>query len=112
MKAFSGIAAVLAAAMWTGVAEAKPASCNLTIADREIFDGTCDFDGDADGSFRLTYAGDFYFVYVSVMEPGVAKGFWNGYEKNSHAHDDLGTLQREDRDRACWSNGYARVCAR
>lgn len=110
MKVFLMAAAVSALSL--GVAEAKPASCSLVIAEREAFSGTCDFDGDADGSFRLTYAGDFYFVYVSVTEPGSAKGYWNGWEKASHAHDDLGTLTREKADPACWSNGYARVCAR
>lgn len=97
-----------------GQAEAKPAGCSLVIAQREVFSGTCDFrsHNDGTGSFVITSPSG-YFVYVNIFDtPGEASGYWNGYERASHAHEDLGTLQREAADGACWSNGYARVCAR
>ncbi|WP_347138960.1 hypothetical protein [Paracoccus sp. SSK6] len=112
MKSFLVAAAIPALGVGVGAAEAKPSSCSLVIAERDVFDGTCDFNSDPDGSFRLTYAGQNYFVYVNVVEPGSAKGYWNGWTQESRAHDDLGTLTREEKDPACWSNGYARVCAR
>lgn len=93
-------------------AEAKPAECSLVIAKREIFAGTCDFSprDDGTGSFMLTSPTG-YFVYVNMFGDEVL-GYWNGWEKASRAHDDLGTLTRDPADRACWMNGYARVCAR
>lgn len=93
-----------------GDAEAKTAGCSLVIAQREAFSGTCDFSSESDGSFILTSPTG-YFVYVNIYD-GEAVGYWNGWTKESRAHDDLGTLTREAADRACWSNGYARVCAR
>lgn len=111
MKAVLWAAAV--AVMGVGVAEAKPAGCSLVIAKADVFSGTCEFDphGDGSGGFVLT-SPDGYFVYVNVNSPGEADGYWNGWEKDSHAHSGLGTLLREKSDGACWSNGYARVCAR
>lgn len=95
-------------------AQARPVACSLTIAEREIFAGSdCDFDAHGnDGSFQLTAPGGDYFVYVNMDGEGAAKGYWNGWERASRAHDDLGTLTRDTADRACWSNGYAAVCAR
>lgn len=110
MKVF--LMAVAALGLGVVSAEAKPAGCSLVIAKREVFSGTCDFDshGDGTGSFMLTSPTG-HFVSVNIYD-GEALGYWNGYEKASHAHDDLGTLERDAMDKACWSNGYARVCAR
>lgn len=107
MKILMLAALVLAA----GVAEAKDAQCSLTTAKIDVFQGQCDFSPDPDGSFMITHP-EGYFVYVSVTDKGVADGYWNGWDRDSHAHTGLGTLLREEEDRACWSNGYARVCAR
>lgn len=62
-------------------AHARPASCSLALADREVFAGDdCDFDShDKDGSFQLTAPGGEFFVYVNMDAPGVAKGYWNGW---------------------------------
>ena len=73
----------------------------------------CDFDShDKDGSFQLTAPGGEFFVYVNMDAPGLAKGYWNGWGRGSHAHDPLGTLTRDKADPACWANDNARVCAR
>lgn len=96
-------------------AQARPVSCSLEIARQEVFRGdACNFDasGQDDGSFQLWSPDGAYFVYVNVEAPGRAMGYWNGWEQESHAHDDLGELTRETDDPACWSNGYARLCAR
>ena len=95
-------------------AHARPASCSLALADREVFAGDdCDFDShDKDGSFQLTAPGGEFFVYVNMDAPGVAQGYWNGWGRGSHAHDPLGTLTRDKADPACWANDTARVCAR
>lgn len=103
------IAALICAA--AAQADAKTAGCSLQIAKTEAFSGSCEFDADKDGSFRL-FSPSGYFVYVSVSAPGQADGYWNGWDKDRHAHTGLGVLVREEKDRACWSNGYARVCAR
>lgn len=102
--------AALAVAI-SGTAEAKSAACSLTVSKREVFKGACDYTADRDGSFQLVSPSGF-FVYVNISAPGQADGYWNGWDKGNHAHTGLGILLREDIDRACWSNGYAQVCAR
>lgn len=112
MKAFFIPAVVAVGLLVSGPVEAKPAGCSLVVAKRDIFSGTCDFSShnDGTGSFVLTSPTG-HFVYVNIY-PEEALGYWNGLAKASHAHEDLGTLTRETSDPACWSNGYARVCAR
>ena len=95
-------------------AHARPVSCSLDVAGRAVFaGGDCDFSAHGrDGSFQLTAPRGDYFVQLNMDAPGVAKGYWNGWGRGSHAHDDLGTLTRDRADPACWSNNAARVCAR
>lgn len=114
MKAVSAALLSCLSLLLAAETQARPVACSLVIAEREIFAGsTCDFNAHGeDGSFQLTAPQGDYFVYVNMVEPGTAKGYWNGWERASHAHDDLGTLTRDEADAACWSNGYAKVCAR
>jgi hypothetical protein len=92
-------------------AETIRGQCELAVAERSYLQGPCSIDMDKDGSFSIGTDGrSKYFAYVTVdTVTGNAKGYWNGYEAASHAHEDLGTLVRKG---ACWVNGYARVCAR
>lgn len=112
MKLASIPVALAAGLFVVGPVAAKPSECSLVVAKRDIFSGTCEFvsSPDGTGSFTLTSPTG-YFVYVNIY-PEEVLGYWNGLTKELRAHDDLGTLTREDADPACWSNGYARVCAR
>ena len=86
----------------------KSGRCLLEVNGKKYISGACKIEMDKDGSFRiydLRKRG--YFAYVTMSET-VALGYWNGIEKGSHAHDDLGELSR---DGACWKNGKAKVCA-
>lgn len=100
--------AACAFALAAGAAHAKPAQCELTIAGHTYIDGPCDFRSTGeDGSFVITSDNGFFAAANKRGDQMV--GYWNGVYKDSHAHDDLGML---DRDGACWVNQTARVCAR
>ncbi|WP_394155766.1 hypothetical protein [Loktanella salsilacus] len=106
MKSF-----IVAAALLIGAspAFAKDATCELVLYGRTIMNGPCDFSPNGrDGSFVVTDQNG-YFAYA-LKDGDEMKGYWNGYAKASHAHDDLGNLRR-GRDRACWENDTARLCA-
>lgn len=92
---------------WRKDAEGREVDCSLTVSGKSYLRGTCKYDADADGSFRLF--GDKYFVYLNVLEKGVAGVSWNGKSQASHAQESLG----EDfkRDGACWIGKKAKVCA-
>jgi len=82
--------------------------CLLEVNGTKYISGRCKIEMDKDGSFRiydLKKVG--YFAYVNMLHVG-AVGYWNGIEKGSHAHDDLGELYQEG---ACWKNETAKVCA-
>ena len=93
--------------------DAKTAGCTLRVDGRTYLEGPCNVDIGSGGSFSIG-AGENtrsrYFAYVNIDKAtGIAQGYWNGVEAESHAHDDLGQLTREG---ACWVNNRARVCAR
>lgn len=105
MKIFVAVCAI---ALMSGAAHAKTAKCELTVQGEKLIDGPCEFTpiGNGDGSFIITGENG-YFAYAN-RDGDQMKGSWNGHYKDSHAHDDLGML---DRDGACWVNEIARVCA-
>lgn len=105
MKTFMATCVLALAA---GAAHAKSAKCELTIAGETYIDGPCEFEslGSGDGSFMFS-AENGFFVYAN-RDGEQMRGSWNGVYKDSHAHDDLGMLNR---DGACWVNQTARVCA-
>lgn len=92
---------------WRKDAQGREVDCSLTVGSKTYLKGTCVYDADADGSFRLF--GDKYFVYLNVFEKSVAGVSWNGKSQASHAQESLG----EDfkRDGACWVGKQAKVCA-
>jgi hypothetical protein len=105
-----GVAALLTC--MCASAAAFEGECLIEVGSRSYLDGACNIEMSADGSFSVG-AGDLsrseFFAYVSLTPTsGIASGYWNGPEAESHAHYELGTLRREG---ACWANGNARVCA-
>lgn len=92
---------------WRKDAEGREVDCSLQVQGKSYLKGTCMYDADKDGSFRLF--GDKYFVYLNTFEDGKAGVSWNGKSQASHAQELLG----EDfkRDGACWVGKQAKVCA-
>lgn len=107
MLAFSVSVAKAASTDWRKDAAGRQVDCELQVKGKTYLKGTCMYDADADGSFRLM--GDKYFVYLSMLEGGVANVSWNESPENSHAQALLG----EDfkRKGACWVGKNAKVCA-
>lgn len=105
MIRFLTMAAVVMAA---GSAMGKDARCELTISGRTWIEGPCEFTdiGGGDGSFIVTGTNG-YFAYAN-KDGDRMRGSWNGAQKESRAHDDLGMLVRNG---ACWVNDRVRLCA-
>lgn len=103
------LAAVVAFALRSHDAGAapRPADCELTVNGRTYIRGQCQFDAEADGSFRIN--GQDYFAYVNVTAPGVADASWNADPASTHAHTRIGEVRRQG---ACWVGANARICAR
>lgn len=105
--------AVLAAAMMmiAASAHAKDARCLLKVDGKTWISGTCDFQdlGMGDGSFMITGKND-HFAYAN-WDGERMRGSWNGPQKASRAHEELGPMSRDKRDKACWINDNARICA-
>jgi hypothetical protein len=91
---------------------AQAATCLLHADGVTWFDGPCRFlPYGGDGSFQIQTLDGWSVVEVSVLEPGVAEGWWNEANGAAIPNVPLGTLHRDNRDPACWLNGYATVCA-
>lgn len=112
-----GLAALLLAGMgiFSNLAQAeefgdgvktRPVECLLTVNGKTYLSGTCKYDADADGSFRLF--GKQYFTYLNVFENGTAEASWNADPKSTHAQAPLGELKRQG---ACWVNTKVKLCA-
>lgn len=102
-----GQATVAHAQDWRKDAEGREVDCSLKVKGKTYLKGTCIYDADTDGSFRLF--GDKYFVYLNMLEKGVAGASWNGTSQASHAQELLG----EDfkRKGGCWIGKQAEICA-
>lgn len=102
-----------ALAMVAFSAQAKDAKCLLEVDGKTWISGKCEFTsigmGAGDGSFIITGKND-HFAYAN-QDGKVMRGSWNGELKASHAHEELGMLKRDPRDKACWVNDRARICA-
>ena len=107
MLAFSVSVAKAETTDWRKDAAGREVKCELQVKGKTYLKGTCRYDADADGSFRLM--GDKYFVYLNRLDGGVAGASWNESPENSHAHSLLG----EDfkRKGACWIGKNAKICA-
>lgn len=97
----------LASTDWRKGAAGREVNCELQVKGKTYLKGTCMYDADPDGSFRLM--GDKYFVYLNRLEGDLAGASWNETPESSHAHVLLG----EDfkRQGACWIGKNAKICA-
>lgn len=86
--------------------ETRPVQCLLEVKGKTYLTGSCKYDGDADGSFRLY--GKQYFVYLNTFEKNKAEASWNASPQSTHAQAPLGELKREG---ACWVNKTTKLCA-
>ena len=102
-----GQATIAHAEDWRKEAEGREVDCSLKVKSKTYLKGTCIYDADTDGSFRLF--GDKYFVYLNMLEKGVAGASWNGTSQASHAQELLG----EDfkLKGGCWVGKDAEICA-
>ncbi|HPY39431.1 MAG TPA: hypothetical protein PLM98_02840 [Thiolinea sp.] len=107
MLAFSVSVAKAETTDWRKDAAGREVNCDLQVKGKTYLKGTCMYDVDADGSFRLM--GDKYFVYLNMLSKGIAGASWNADPKSSHAQSPLG----EDfkRKGACWVGKNAKICA-
>jgi hypothetical protein len=87
--------------------------CLLEVDGRRYLDGPCNIVMQRDGSFEIgtgerKRAQYFAVVFLSKDTPGLAEGWWNGRDGESHAHTPLGNLSRQG---GCWTNARVKVCA-
>jgi hypothetical protein len=107
VAALTGQGSIAHAQDWRKDAEGREVDCSLKVKGKTYLKGTCMYDADKDGSFRLF--GDKYFVYLNMLEKGVAGASWNGKSQASHAQEPLG----EDfkLKGGCWVGKSAEICA-
>jgi hypothetical protein len=93
-------------------ASAFVGDCYLSVQGKVYEDGPCEIMLQPGGSFSIgagNAARSRFFAYVDLDQTaGTARGYWNGTEAASHAHEELGSLLRSG---GCWANGEAKVCA-
>lgn len=93
---------------------ANAETCYMEVDRQIVMQGSCTFEADADGSFRIMgndyddAAGTGHFALVSLTEKGTAVGSWTGEGGAVRAHAPLGQLFRNG---GCWINHTTRVCA-
>ena len=102
-------------AMKTEASNAYPAAkqtspnhknCLLEVDGKKAIDGACYWGqhGTDKGSFVME--GNRYFAYINV-NGSHASGSWNETPGSTHAHSDLGDIQREGK---CWESKKVRLC--
>jgi hypothetical protein len=80
--------------------------CSLIVNGNTYLSGSCGYEADPDGSFRLF--GNPHTVYLSKSGKNTADAFWNDDPASTHAQAPLGELRR---DGACWVNRDVVLCA-
>lgn len=80
--------------------------CSLIVNGKTYLSGSCGYEVDADGSFRLF--GKPHTVYLSKSGRNTADAFWNDDPTSTHAQAPLGELRG---DGACWVNRDVILCA-
>lgn len=84
---------------------AIPATCLFAVEGKAFISGKCEQSlTDEMGSFTIS---DNKFFLSLEMDGDRAKGYWNGSNAESHAHDSLGSMSRKG---DCWINKSAVVC--
>ena len=100
--------AIALAVLVSGAAWAAPGKCLLVVDGKTYLHGPCPVEVERNGSFSIgTGPRASYFAYVNVDDGSRAKGYWNETRGASHAHSDLGDLNRNG---PCWSNARAIIC--
>lgn len=97
LSAFLGIAAPAAAETIR--------HCELVVDGKTYISGSCDYEPIGGGDFMIKKGDYFAYIYVSSPPPS---GHWNGDPPGDRAHWPLGDLRRQ---KGCWVNEKARVCA-
>lgn len=88
----------------------RSGECLIQVRGKIAKDGPCRITLSPGGSFQTggERRGE-AFAVVSINESsGTAEAYWNGPDRESHAHDPLGAVVRRG---GCWVNDTARVCA-
>jgi len=100
LKSFFGL---LSAGFLSGFVLSTPSSalairgeCFLEVDGETHIDGPCDIDLEKGGSFMMSELRRRpMFVMVNIQEDeGIVTANWNGPERESHAHGQLGTVTR------------------
>lgn len=91
---------------WRKGAAGREVNCELQVKGKTYLNGTCMYDLDPDGSFRLM--GNKYFVYLNVLDGGLAGASWNESLLSSHAHSLLGEDFKHQG--SCWIGKNAKIC--
>lgn len=84
--------------------KATALSCVLTVDGRDYIKGDCPVSHDND---IIIVGSEPYFAYLILESPTVAEGYWNAYAKATHAHTQLGRLEKNGN---CWIGDRAKVC--
>lgn len=108
----------LSLAILSSAASAKPATCLLVVDGEFYMNGPCEFSAEEGGDFMTTTKSDdgkSEWSASMFIEDGIGIMAWNGdgeegqrMSPSSHLH----TIEHEmKRDRACWANRTALLCA-
>ena len=92
---------------WRVGAEGREVNCSLQVKGKTYLKGTCKYNADKDGSFRLF--GNQYFVYLNTFGDGTAGASWNATPDSSHAQALLGEDFKQQG--GCWVGKQAKICA-
>ena len=114
-RLFTGLGLVLALTAvqavqsqdWRVGAEGREVNCSLQVKGKTYLKGTCKYNADKDGSFRLF--GNQYFVYLNTFGDGTAGASWNATPDSSHAQALLGEDFKQQG--GCWVGKQAKICA-
>ena len=103
----SNLLCIAQAQDWRVGAEGREVNCSLQVKGKTYLKGTCKYNADKDGSFRLF--GNQYFVYLNTFGDGTAGASWNATPDSSHAQALLGEDFKQQG--GCWVGKQAKICA-
>lgn len=81
-------------------------NCLLEVNGKKAIDGACYWKQDDTDKSNFYLEGNRYFAYINVTGSN-ASGSWNETPGSTHAHSDLGEMQREGK---CWKSKNVRIC--
>lgn len=109
-KGIIALAALLSLICESQNAEAAQGECLLQVDGTRYIHGRCRYTLFPDGGFDVGGGrrGTPYAIVNVDPDDGSATASWNGPERASHAHWNLGVVVRKG---GCWFNKRARICA-